>query len=89
MFANTVRDSFNKNLKMDDHLLESAIHKFTDLYRSAPTAAAFAPGRVNLIGEHVDYNEGLVLPFALPYRTVIVGDISPSSNGVSSITSCT
>jgi len=88
VFANTVRDSFNKNSKMDDHLLESAIHKFTDLYRSAPTAAAFAPGRVNLIGEHVDYNEGLVLPFALPYRTVIVGDISPSSNGVSSITSC-
>jgi galactokinase len=31
-----------------------------------------APGRVNLIGEHTDYNDGLVLPCAIDYRTVIV-----------------
>ncbi len=32
---------------------------------AAPEAVAFAPGRVNLIGEHTDYNDGLCLPFAI------------------------
>jgi galactokinase len=34
-----------------------------------------APGRVNLIGEHTDYNEGFVLPFALPLRTLVSASI--------------
>ncbi|GAA5193160.1 galactokinase [Rugosimonospora acidiphila] len=44
---------------------------FTDIFGQAPTGVWSAPGRVNLIGEHTDYNEGFVLPFALPLRTTV------------------
>ncbi|XP_074648613.1 galactokinase-like [Tubulanus polymorphus] len=54
-------------------LVEAAVVKFKELFKYAPTVAGCAPGRVNLIGEHTDYNEGFVLPMALPEVTVIVG----------------
>ncbi|WP_329522366.1 galactokinase [Spirillospora sp. NBC_01491] len=39
---------------------------FTEAYAAPPEGVWHAPGRLNLIGEHTDYNDGLVLPFALP-----------------------
>lgn len=47
---------------------------FQQLFKSAPAVEARAPGRVNLLGEHTDYNEGFVLPTAIPqYTTVWIG----------------
>jgi len=52
-----------------------AVEKLTTCYRklagSNPKGIWFAPGRVNLIGEHTDYNGGFVLPFALEQRALI------------------
>ncbi len=43
---------------------------FREMYGTDPEGLWAAPGRVNLIGEHTDYNDGFVLPFALPERVV-------------------
>ena len=44
---------------------------FRAAYGREPEVLAFAPGRVNLIGEHTDYNDGFVLPCALGQGTLI------------------
>jgi galactokinase len=44
---------------------------FQALFGRAPTVTAVAPGRVNLIGEHTDYNGGFVLPIAIAQRTTV------------------
>ncbi|HWX95782.1 MAG TPA: galactokinase family protein [Solirubrobacteraceae bacterium] len=44
-------------------------------------SAAFAPGRVNLIGEHTDYNEGLALPFAIAEGVTVHAEARPPSGG--------
>lgn len=53
---------------------EGAAHAtrlFTETFGTAPTGVWEAPGRVNVIGEHVDYNGGLCLPIALPHRAYV------------------
>jgi galactokinase len=45
---------------------------YESVWRTGAAAIASAPGRVNLIGEHVDYNGGPVLPIAIDRRTVVV-----------------
>jgi galactokinase len=45
--------------------------RFEELFGRAPEVVTSAPGRVNLIGEHTDYNDGFVLPLAVPLRTHI------------------
>src|SRR5689334_7222049 len=45
--------------------------QFTNVYGYSPAWIASAPGRVNLIGEHTDYNDGFVLPMAIERFTVI------------------
>jgi galactokinase len=60
-----------------------AIELFHDAFNAAPRAAASAPGRVNLIGEHTDYNGGPVLPIAIAQRTTaVVGPGDADAPGV-------
>ena len=51
-------------------LRQEARDAFADIFGRQPDGLWSAPGRANLIGEHTDYNEGYVLPFAINRRTV-------------------
>jgi galactokinase len=44
---------------------------FEGVFGAAPAVRTQAPGRVNLLGEHTDYNDGFVLPTAIPQRTTV------------------
>ena len=57
---------------------DRALAGFAARFGREPRWVASAPGRVNLIGEFTDYNEGFVLPIALEHRTVVVGALNDS-----------
>ncbi|MFF7974103.1 galactokinase [Streptomyces sp. NPDC007905] len=54
--------------------------RFAELYGAEPEGVWAAPGRVNLIGEHTDYNDGFVMPFALPHQATAA--VSRRTDGV-------
>nr|WP_314543066.1 galactokinase [uncultured Massilia sp.] len=56
---------------MSETLISRTRAAFETAFGAAPALVVQAPGRVNLIGEHTDYNGGFVLPCAIDYRTVI------------------
>lgn len=51
---------------------------FIQIFNSAPAVQASAPGRVNLLGEHTDYNDGFVLPTAISQQTTVYLGFSPN-----------
>ena len=53
--------------------LQKTTQIFQQVFAAVPALSVQAPGRVNLIGEHTDYNDGFVLPCAIDYQTVISG----------------
>ena len=62
-------------MKIIDHITRI----FQETFGNAPGHIVRAPGRVNLLGEHVDYNDGFVLPAAIDRATYIV--FSPADSG--------
>lgn len=56
---------------MTSPLMLSLIGTFERSFQAAPDLLVQAPGRVNLIGEHTDYNDGFVLPCAIDFHTLV------------------
>ncbi len=63
-----------------ENLIKAVTQSFNQVFSSQPDYLIQAPGRVNLIGEHTDYNDGFVLPCAINYQTVVAA--SPRSDSL-------
>ncbi len=63
-----------------DPIGEHSAELFTKCFGHEPRRIVAAPGRVNLIGEHTDYNDGFVLPMAIERYTIIAAERHPGGN---------
>ncbi len=64
----------------------TATHSFRQVFGKDPTVSAYAPGRVNLIGDHTDYNQGYVLPTVIPLQTTVEAATGSGQHAVYSAT---
>jgi galactokinase len=69
----------DKSLSLTD-LATRAADSFQQRYGRPAKFVVAAPGRVNLIGEHIDYNDGFVLPMAIDRYTVLAADVSDNGD---------
>ncbi|MBR1997654.1 MAG: galactokinase family protein, partial [Akkermansia sp.] len=67
------------DLEQREISVETISPYFEEYFGQKPTVVAASPGRVNLIGEHTDYNNGFVLPMALNNVNVVA--VAPSPTG--------
>ena len=58
-------------LNISQNMLTKLDTIFSQTFGAKPARRFQAPGRVNLIGEHTDYNDGFVLPCAIDYQTLV------------------
>lgn len=65
-----------------DELQAQVISIFQDTFHREPEHLATAPGRVNLIGEHTDYNDGFVFPMAIERNVVVAVSVARAEDGV-------
>ena len=65
--------------------IDTTSHYFQEKYGVAPSVVAYAPGRINIIGEHTDYNFGLAMPAAINRWVVVC--LRPRPDQVISVTS--
>src|SRR4051812_33578712 len=61
-------------------LATAAREEFVRRLGRPPAWVVAAPGRVNLIGEHTDYNDGFVLPMAIDRHVVLAADRAPAQS---------
>jgi galactokinase len=85
---------FPRDTDMDDavslaELAARTAETFRGKFHREPTVIAAAPGRVNLIGEHTDYNDGFVLPMAIDRYTVVAADQAAGASGSACVASST
>ncbi|MBA8795582.1 galactokinase [Friedmanniella endophytica] len=65
--------------------IDQVVTAFRDAHGSEPAGVWAGPGRVNLIGEHTDYNDGFVMPFALAQQVTVAA--GPRTDGTWTVAS--